>query len=136
MVRGWAAPLGRDRVICMGWIRSRDDARRALLAAVAGAGLVVAVAVDAETVDRLVDDLRRLGRIERLTPDRGPASLSPAQRSMLGLLAEGLTIGQAATALGVHRSTAARRLAAARRALSVDSNATAAAVVAALVAKD
>ena len=67
IVRGWAAPLARDRVICTGRIRSPDDARRALLAAVAGAGLMVTAVADTETLDRLVDDLRRLGPVERLT---------------------------------------------------------------------
>ena len=67
IVRGWAAPLARDRIICTGRIRSADDARRALLAAVAGAGLMVTSSADAETLDRLVDDLRRLGPVERLT---------------------------------------------------------------------
>ncbi len=68
IVRGWAAPLARERVICTGWIRNVDDARRALLAAVAGAGLIVGVSTDEETVDRLLDDLRRLGRVERVVP--------------------------------------------------------------------
>ena len=66
IVRGWAAPLARERVVCTGWIRSADDARRALLAAVAGAGLIVGVSADPELVDRLLDDLRRLGHAERV----------------------------------------------------------------------
>jgi len=68
IVRGWAAPLARERVVCTGWIRTHDDARRALLAAVAGAGLIVGVSTDPETVDRLLDDLRRLGHAERVVP--------------------------------------------------------------------
>ena len=66
IVRGWAAPLGGDRVLCTGWIRNADDARRALLAAVAGASLVVAASADAETMDRLLEDLRHLGPVDRI----------------------------------------------------------------------
>ena len=66
IVRGWAAPLGGDRVVCTGWIRHADDARRALLAAMAGAGLVVAASADPETVDRLLEDLRHLGPVDRI----------------------------------------------------------------------
>jgi hypothetical protein len=64
ILAGWGAPMRRERVVCTGWIRSSDDARRALLAAVAGAGLAVAVVTDRETVDRFLDDLRRLGSVE------------------------------------------------------------------------
>ena len=75
IVTGWAAPLARDRVICTGRIRNADDARRALLAAVAGAGLLVTSSADADTLDRFVDDLRRLGPVERVPakPSRRPS---------------------------------------------------------------
>ena len=121
VVRGWAAPLTRERVACTGWIRTADDARRALLAAVAGAGLIVGVSSDQQTLDRLLDDLRRLGHVERVaTGDTGPARLTAGQRAVLGLLAEGLTIREATVELGLHRTTAARRLARARHLLRVD----------------
>lgn len=67
VVRGWAAPLALDRIVCTGRIRNPDDARRALLAAVSGAGLLISSGADPETADRFVDDLRRLGPVERLT---------------------------------------------------------------------
>lgn len=70
IVEGWAAPLTRDRVVCTGWIRTTDDARRALLAAVAGAGLVVGVSADPETLDRFIDDLRRLGPVDQVAAAR------------------------------------------------------------------
>ena len=118
IVRGWAAPLSRELVICTGWVRSDDDARRALLAAVAGAGLVIGVRTSHATLGRLVDDLRRLGRVERIAvPDPNAAQLTDGQRALLSLLAEGLTIREAAAELGVHRTTAARRLEEARRLL-------------------
>ena len=64
LVRGWAAPLTRERVVCHGAVSNADSARRALLAAVAGAGLVVHATADREIVDRFLDDLRRLGPVE------------------------------------------------------------------------
>lgn len=128
VVRGWAAPLGGDRVVCTGWIRTADDAGRALLAAVAGAGLVVSVTAGRDTTDRLLDDLRRLGLVDHVpaaTPDRtsriGDRQPSRSQRALLGLLAEGMTLREAASELGVARRTADRRLAAARRLLGVES---------------
>jgi DNA-binding CsgD family transcriptional regulator len=130
IVEGWAAPMRRDRIVCTGWVRTVDDARRALLAAVAGAGLIVAASADAETLDRMVDDLRRLGPVDHLAMARGdPGRLAPGQRTLLALLAEGLTVHEAATSLGIDRRAAGRRLAAARRVLGVESNAAAIAVL-------
>jgi hypothetical protein len=117
ILRGWGAPMRRDRVVCTGWIRSADDARRALLAAVAGAGLAVAAATDRETTDRFLDDLRRLGAVDHETAAVAEAARpAPQQRALLGLLAEGLSIDEAATELGMSRRAADRRVAAARRA--------------------
>jgi hypothetical protein len=70
VVDGWAAPLGRERVICTGTIDATDAARRALLAAVAGAGLIVAADADRETLDRFLDDLRTLGPVDHVTMQR------------------------------------------------------------------
>ncbi len=132
VVRGWAAPLGRERVVCTGWVSTRDDARRALLAAVSGAGLVIGCSVDRDIADRLLDDLRRLGHVQHLrAADRPPATaLSNVERALLGLVAEGLTIREAAVEVGVSLRTADRRLASARDHLGVGS--TAAAVLVAL----
>jgi DNA-binding NarL/FixJ family response regulator len=49
-----------------------------------------------------------------------PIRLEPQQRALLALLAEGLTLGEAAWQLGLPRRTADRRLADARRALGTD----------------
>ncbi len=88
IVAGWVAPLEADRIVCTGEIVSTDDARRALLAAIAGAGLVVAASADSLTVDRLVDDLRRLGAVDHvvaggvhLTDGSLLQCAMPAQRS-------------------------------------------------------
>lgn len=78
VLHGWGAPMRRDRVVCTGWVRSSDDARRALLAAVAGSGLAVIAATDRETTDRFLDDLRRLGSVEHETPGATDGSGSSA----------------------------------------------------------
>ncbi len=85
IVAGWAAPLSGERVVCSGTIRTPDDARRALLAAVSGAGLVVAARTDRETLDRFVDDLRRLGAVDhRPQVARRRAAATRAAASRLG----------------------------------------------------
>ncbi len=122
---GWH-PLGtwiaaRGRVVCHGRIASAEEAVLALRAAVAGAGVVIVAATSREVTDRLVDDLRRLGPVEHVTADVGPrAAVDETQRRLLQLLAQGWTLGQAATHLGLPRRTADRRLGAARRALGAE----------------
>src|SRR5262245_31054618 len=73
IVAGWAAPLTLEDIICTASIESPDDARRALLAAVTGAGLIVSSVVGRETTDRFLDELRGLGEVEHvlLTSDQG-----------------------------------------------------------------
>ena len=66
VVRGWAAPLTGDRVVCTGTIGTADDARRALLAAMAGAGLVAGLTAGRPIVDRFVDELRSLGPVDHV----------------------------------------------------------------------
>ena len=130
VVQGWAAPMTGELVVCTGSIGSADEARRALLAAVSGASLVVGAATDVDTIARFVDDLRRLGSVDHVViRSAAPGDLSALERALLALLGEGLTIREAAAELGVARRTADRRLAAARQALGVDS--TAAAITAA-----
>jgi DNA-binding CsgD family transcriptional regulator len=132
IVRGWAAPMRRDRVVCTGHVSSADDARRALLAAIGGAGLVIVERLDPETLDRFLDDLRRLGQVRHLSLDGTPIVLSSQQRELLTLIGEGLTVSEAATELGLTTRTAERRIESARRILGVRS--TAEAVVAAMAA--
>jgi hypothetical protein len=130
IVRGWAAPMTRDRVVCTGTIGTADDARRALLSAMGGAGLIVAARLDAETLRRFLDDLRRLGPVEHLSDEGGRLRIGDLDRALLARLGEGLTVAEAAAELGLSRSAADRRIAAARRILGVRS--TAEAVVAAI----
>jgi DNA-binding CsgD family transcriptional regulator len=122
VVHGWAAPLTGELVVCTGSVKTADDARRALLAAVSGAGLVVGAGVAGDVVARFVDDLRRLGPVDHRLIDTGaPRQLAATERALLGLIGEGLTINEAAAAIGVSRRTADRRLASARQALGVES---------------
>jgi hypothetical protein len=137
VIHGWAAPLGREPVICAGTIATADDARRALLAAISGAGLALGLRADRDTTDRLLDDLRRLGPVTHLGGARPPGELvrlllTPQQRALLAMMGEGLSVAEAGLSLGLTRASAGRRLAAARTALGADS--TAAAIVAVLAA--
>ncbi len=118
-VAGWLAPRGR--VVCHGPVISDDDAVLALRAAVDGAGVVILAGAPRETIDRLVDDLRRLGTVEHLTADvPAPAVIDREQRRLLALLAEGWTLGEAAAELGWSRRTADRRLDGARQMLGAE----------------
>ncbi len=66
VVSGWGAPLTGEAVVCTGTIATADDARRALLAAMAGAGVVAGLTADRSTVDRLIDELRSLGPVDHV----------------------------------------------------------------------
>ena len=121
IIRDLRAPIDRRPGVCVGVVDGPEAAARALLAAIDGAGLIVEATADRATIDRLVDDLRRLGPVDhRVGPvDPGPA-LDPDARAILGLLAEGHSLGEAAHLLGMARRTADRRLAAARAALRAE----------------
>lgn len=88
-----------------------------MLAAVAGAGLIVRVTASREVTDRLLDDLRRLGPVEHRLSEPTRVPLTFEQRALLDLLSNGATLGSAATRLRLSRRTADRRLTEARRAL-------------------
>jgi DNA-binding CsgD family transcriptional regulator len=95
------------------------SAGQAVLAAVSGAGVVVAGTADREVLDRLCDDLRRLGRLDHRLGE--PAQLSDEEAGLLAQLLAGASLGEAARRLHLSRRTADRRLAAARRALGATS---------------
>lgn len=115
VVRGWRQEAS---LVCVGEVADAADAAEALLAAVAGAGLVVHARAGRAVIDRLVDDLRRLGPVEHVTtePEPGPA-LTADERRLLDRLADGQTLGEAAAGLNLSRRTADRRLASARKKL-------------------
>jgi DNA-binding NarL/FixJ family response regulator len=69
-------------------------------------------------LDRLLDDLRRLGHVRR-TPTGATPSVSPEAAALLDLLADGSTLKEASEELFLSRRTADRRLASAREQLGV-----------------
>ncbi len=126
--RGWRLDEGWENArageVRVGEIASAAAAASALLAVVAGAGLVVHVRADRDLVDRFCDDLRRFGDIDYRTAStpRRPR-LTSEQRQLIDLLADGVTLGGAARRLNLSRRTADRRLAEARRTFGVETTA-------------
>lgn len=115
---------------CAGEVSDRQTAQQAVLAALAGADLVVLACAPREVIDMLCEDLRRLGTLDhRLTqqPPSGPA-LPPAERALIEHLLAGDSLGAAAKALHLSRRTADRRLASARRTLGAATTAEALAI--------
>lgn len=123
IVDGLRPPAG-GRAVCVGRIGDGSDAARAVLAAVAGARLVLEASAPREVIDELCDDLRRLGEVDhRLVGSGATPLVTPDERALLELLLGGATIGEAARRLHISRRTADRRLAAARRALAAPTTA-------------
>lgn len=123
--RGWQAVPGflsaRPRSVCHGVVAANADAVLALRAALAGSGVVAIASGPRETIDRLIDDLRRFGPVDHVTADvPARAGIDDDLRRLLRFLADGLTLGEAATELGLSRRTADRRLDAARRLLGAE----------------
>ncbi len=118
MEPGFGPPHREGRIVRFGTIHTAADAAAALVAALAGQGLVARVLASRDTVDRLIDDLRRLGPVDHRMGRAGAApDIAPEARAILGLLAEGQSLGEAAATLGISRRTADRRLAMGRHAL-------------------
>ncbi len=102
-------------------VADSTGAQEAVLAALRGEDLVLHFTADDEVVDRLLDDLTRLGEVRWLEP--APDALTEEQVALLARLHAGMTLGEAAGDLHVSRRTADRRLAAARQALGVGTTA-------------
>jgi hypothetical protein len=112
-----------------GQVTDERTAQQAVLAALAGAHLVVVAAAPREVTDMLCEDLRRLGALDHRAgaPATTGAGLSDTERALLERLILGDSLGEAANALHLWR-TADRRLAAARRALGAATTAEALAI--------
>jgi len=106
-------------------VLTEEDAGRVVLEALGGASLAVEPGTDPELVDRIQGDLRRLGRLDAvsLEPDERRPELGSDATALLGLLAAGKSLGEAAGSLHLSRRTADRRLAEARAALGVATSA-------------
>ena len=135
IVRGWEGMTGTRTPRSTAFAAPVDDDRdaaAAVLAAVVGAGIVAWARADRDVIDRLCDDLRRLGPVDhRLERDDDPlVELDQEQRELLALLADGLTLGEAASRLHISRRTADRRIADAKRTLGVASTSEALTIVA------
>jgi DNA-binding CsgD family transcriptional regulator len=117
---GFHGPYQPGRVVRSGTVAAASDAETALLAALAGQGIVARATADTAIVDRLVDDLRRLGPVDHRVGQPAAPEVSQVGRAILGLLAEGHSLGEAAAILGLSRRTADRRLAEGRRALGAE----------------
>jgi DNA-binding CsgD family transcriptional regulator len=88
-----------------------------VLAAVSGAGLVVDAVAPRDVIDRLCDDLRRIGAVDHRIGASDHPALGAQERALLAELLAGASLGEAARRLHMSRRTADRRLAAARSAL-------------------
>lgn len=107
---------------CCATVASLADAELALLAAVRGCGVVAAVDPSSELGEALLDDLERIGDVQRRPPVTTPR-LPADERRLLGLLAGGRSIPEAAGLLFISVRTAERRLASARRSLGATTTA-------------
>ncbi|HET7016699.1 MAG TPA: hypothetical protein VFI65_22445 [Streptosporangiaceae bacterium] len=113
-----------------GQVADERAAQQAVLAALAGAHLVVAATAPREVIDMLCEDLRRLGTLDHRVgvPATPAGGLGDTERALLERLLKGDSLGEAANALHLSRRTADRRLAAARRALGAATTAEALAI--------
>jgi len=114
VVHGWRPD--RQPAVCVGPVADEGQAAQAVLAAVTGARLVVEARAPREVIDRLCDDLGRIGGLDHRVGGGRPA-LTAEERALLAELLAGAALGEAARALHLSRRTADRRLAAARAAL-------------------
>jgi DNA-binding NarL/FixJ family response regulator len=144
--------LRSQRLLCAGEVADEQAAGQALLCAVRGAAVVAAVTADESVRRRFEEDLRHLGPVERRRgightpgaaapapadagagesqqgaavgpPGSGVAALNADQVRLFQLLAEGLTVKEAASACLMGRRTAERRLREARQTLGVSDTA-------------
>ncbi|HEX5495521.1 MAG TPA: hypothetical protein VFX70_13210 [Mycobacteriales bacterium] len=111
--------VGTRRLVAVGRVPNAATAQAALLCAVRGAGLVVAMDRDTAWAAVFLADLARIRPAVRPPAVTDGLSLSDEQRALLDLLAEGHSIAQAARRLYLSLRTANRRVAEARATLGV-----------------
>ncbi len=103
-------------------VRDEASAADALQLALRGENLLLHAVAPRLVLDRLYEDLRRVGTVVVRTgplPISPTARLDPDERALLELISEGRGIADAARHLHLSLRTANRRLTAARRTLGV-----------------
>lgn len=109
--------------MCVGTVGDPAEAGHAVLAAIAGARLVLEACAPRDVIDQLCDDLRRVGQVDHRVGSSRTPRVGSDERALLELLLGGASIGEAARRLHISRRTADRRLAAARHALDAGTTA-------------
>ena len=121
LVSGWNARTG---IVCTGAVGSTEDAAAALLAAVGGAGVLIDAHAERDVVDRLCEDLRRIGRLDHRVGEQAlRVTLTRDEQALVEILLVGESLGTAARRLSLARRTADRRLASVRAKLGVETTA-------------
>jgi DNA-binding NarL/FixJ family response regulator len=121
LVPGWDAGAG---IVCTGVVGSIEEAAAALLAAVGGAGVLIDAQAERDVVDRLCEDLRRIGRLDHRVGEQPlRVTLTREEQALVDILLDGESLGAAARRLSVARRTADRRLASVRAKLGVETTA-------------
>lgn len=111
-------------VVCTGVVEDESGAEGAVLAALAGAQIVATAVAPRDVIDRMCDDLRRLGPLDhRVVEAAARPALAADESALVERLLAGDSLGEAAAALHLSRRTADRRLASARRATGVTTTA-------------
>jgi DNA-binding NarL/FixJ family response regulator len=131
---GWSKREGYDltdeawdvsgrRILCIGRVASLDEVSAVVGAAARGAGLVVWCEPACAAYACLVTDLSKVGQLRVLHGNAGGQELHEEERRLLLLLAEGLTVREAAHRCSLSVRSAERRLSSARRRLGVGTTA-------------
>jgi DNA-binding CsgD family transcriptional regulator len=124
---GTIKPNGGSAIVCVGDVRSGEQAGAALYTAVRGHGVVAHVPHTHGELATFVDDLGRIGPVELgrmgLPARHEPPLLESGQCDLVRLLASGRTIAEAARDLHISLRTANRRLARVRVTLGAASTA-------------
>jgi DNA-binding NarL/FixJ family response regulator len=89
-------------------------AASALRLALTGVPLTIRATAPRAVLDALYDDLRRITRVDIRTSAGRDDDLADDERALLDMLADGLTVPEAAARLHLSQRTAERRLAEAR----------------------
>lgn len=107
--------LGARRWVCVGAVDDAGTTDAALDALARGVGLAISIGLEGDARRRLLDDLHRLA--PPAVPDTAPEVLPTEVDELIGHLAAGTTVADAAEACHVSRRTAYRMLADARERL-------------------